>query len=364
MFKLLNHIKRLDWTITTTSISLSLLGIVSIYGSSKDNLYIFRNQLIFLFLGIILMIILSFIDWRMFKESSGLVFLTYIMGLLFLLGLFFAPAIRDVRRWYSLGSISFSPGEYIKIILIIVLAKYFSKRHVEMYRFSHIVFSGIYVFLPAAMIFFQPDLGSSLILLFLWVGILFLSGIKLNHFIILCLIGALLFSLGWAFMFKDYQKDRMKAFLEPKFDPQGINWNPEQAKIAIGSGGLFGEGIGKGPQTQYGFLPEPKTDFIFSAIAEELGLLGVFLILSLFSLLIYRILKIASKSPENFSRLFCSGFAILILVQVLVNIGMNQGIFPIVGTPLPLVSYGGSSLVFTFIGLGIIQSIKSTIDKF
>ncbi len=357
MTKTLNHLKNLDWIIVGVASLLAAIGLVSIHGST-----LFSRQALFLGLGILLMIVVSFFDWRILKEDSYLVLLLYSTGILLLLGLFvFAPAIRDVRRWYDFGIVSFDPVEYVKIVLIILLAKYFSGRHVEMYKFSHIILSGMYVAIPAVITLFQPDLGSALVLISLWIGILFISGIKTKHLIILFLIGVILFSLGWAFVLKDYQKARLTGFLEPRLDPQGINWNPEQAKIAIGSGGIFGQGIGEGPQTRYGFLPETETDFIFSALAEETGLIGVIIILTLFSLLIWRILRIALRAPDNFSRLFCSGFVIILLVQVFVNIGMNQGLLPIVGIPLPLVSYGGSNLIFTFIALGIIQSIKASI---
>ncbi len=360
MNTIFKQIKKIDLIIAFSAIGLSAMGLLSLYGRPGDSLPDnFKRQLIFVVIGIFLMFVFSFFDWRSLREDSFLVFSLYFLGLLLLIGLFFfAPETREVKRWYALGPVSFDPVEFFKIILIVLLAKYFSKRHVEMYKFSHIIFSGFYVLIPSLIVFFQPDMGSSIILILIWIGVLILSGIKTRHFIVLCLIGILILSLSWAFLIKDYQKVRISAFLEPHFDPQGINWNPEQARIAIGSGGLLGQGIGQGTQTRYGFLPEAHTDFIFSAIAEEMGILGVLLVFTLFFVLILRILNITLKVRDNFSRLFCFGFVILIISQVFINIGMNQGILPIVGLPLPLVSYGGSSLVFTFIGLGIIQSIK------
>ncbi len=363
MNKTLKHLKKIDWVIALSALALSFIGLLSLYGKPVDGLPLnFQKQLIFLAIGFVLMIVLSFFDWRSLKESSYLVLGLYFLGIVLLVGLFFfAPELRDVRRWYVIGPVSFDPVEFLKIVLIILLAKYFSKRHVEMYKFSHIVLSGIYVLIPSAITFFQPDMGSAIILIFLWLGILFLSGIKTKHFLILCLMGLLIFSLSWSFLLKDYQKVRISGFLEPHFDPQGINWNPEQARIAIGSGGLLGQGMGQGTQTRHGFLPEAQTDFVFSAIAEEMGIVGVSVVFALFLIMISRILRITLIVRDNFSRLFCFGFVILIISQVFINVGMNQGLLPIVGLPLPLVSYGGSSLVFTFIGLGIIQSIKTKI---
>jgi rod shape determining protein RodA len=186
-----------------------------------------------------------------------------------------------------------------------------------------------------------------------------ISGIKIRHFLFLALCGLLIFLAAWAFVLKDYQKQRIITFINPQIDPKGISWSVNQAKIAIGSGGLFGKGLGRGPQAQYGFLPEPQTDFIFAAIAEEFGLVGIGILLALFSLLIWRITKIAILATSNFPRLFATGLAILLTFQIFIHIGMNLGILPIIGIPLPLISYGGSSLIATFIGLGVLQGIKA-----
>jgi len=284
----------------------------------------------------------------------------YFLSLLVLAGLFFfAPEIRNVKSWYKIGSISIDPIEPTKIILIILLAKYFSMRHIELYRIAHIVFSGMYIGLPALLIFFQPDLGSVLVIVMLWLGILIISGIRIRHFLILMFAALLIAILAWSFLLQDYQRVRISSFIKPHLtEPLEIGWSQNQSKIAIGSGGFWGKGIGKGTQTQYGFLPEPQTDFIFASIAEETGFFGVAILLIIFSVLIWRIFRIALSSESNFPRLFASGLALLISSQVFINIGMNLGILPIIGIPLPLVSYGGSGIIMTCIGLGILHSIK------
>lgn len=361
MKEILVHFKRLDWILIVVAILLVGIGFLSIYSSSlgKGDFLNFKKQVIFFGIGFFLMIILSFFDWRELREDPYLVLILYLICLFSLAGLFFfAPEIRGVRSWYKVGPISIDPIEFTKIVLIILLAKYFSKRHIEMYQVRHIFLSGFYLLLPAILIFLQPDLGQVIILIAFWVGVLLISGIKLRHFLILILCFLLIFILSWNFLLKDYQKERILSFLIP-FEPLGVSWSQNQAKIAIGSGGIFGQGIGKGSQTQYGFLPEPQTDFIFSAIAEEMGLIGVSVLLFLFSILLWRIIKIAIDSQSNFSRLFASGFSILLISQIFIHIGMNLGILPIIGIPLPLISYGGSSLIATFIGLGILQSIKT-----
>lgn len=353
--------KKFDWILILSASLLVAIGLLSIYSTSlrKGDFTGFQKQLAFFGLGITLMFLVSFFDWRVLKNNSYLILFLYSLCLLALLGLFFfAPIIRGVKGWYKIGPLSIDPIEPTKIILIILLAKYFSMRHVEMYRIRHILLSGFYVFLPSALIFFQPDLGSVLVLTMLWVGILLISGIKMRHFLILCLCALLVLVLSWLFLLKDYQKDRITSFITPQIEPLGMGWSQNQAKIAIGSGGFFGKGLGQGSQTQYGFLPEPQTDFIFAAIAEELGLVGIGAVFFLLSMLVWRIVKIAVLNSANFPRLFALGIAILLITQVFIHAGMNLGLLPIIGIPFPLVSYGGSNLVSLFIGLGILQSIK------
>jgi len=357
------HLKKLDWVLIVSTFLLVGFGLLSIYSSSlgKGDFLNFKKQIIFFGIGIILMILISFFDWRTLREDPRLILILYFLCLVLLVGLFFfAPEIRGTKSWYKLGQVSIDPTEFTKIVLIILLAKYFSTRHIELYRIIHILISGLYVFIPSLLVFLQPDLGSVLILLSLWVGILIVSGIKLRHFLILVLCFLLISIFSWSTILKDYQKERILSFIWPQIsDPLKIGWSQRQAKIAIGSGGIFGQGLFKGSQTQYGFLPEPQTDFIFSAIAEETGLIGVSFLLFLFSILIWRIFKIAISSQSNFAYLFASGLSLLFITQIFIHIGMNIGFLPIIGIPLPLISYGGSSLIATFTALGILQSIKT-----
>jgi len=359
---MLRQLKNLDWILITSSFLLICFGLLSIYSSSlgRNDFLNLKKQIIFFAIGIVLMFFFSFFDWRNFRENSSLILILYFICLAALVGLFFfAPSIRGVKSWYKIGIFSLDPIEFTKIILIILLAKYFSTRHVEMYQVRHILLSGLYVFLPAVLIFLQPNLGSVLILVSIWVGVLIVSGIKLRHFLILVFCALLILVLGWNFLLKDYQKVRIISFVSPQVEPLGINWNQNQAKIAIGSGKIFGQGIGSGSQTQYGFLPETQTDFIFAAIAEETGLAGVSILLLLFLVLIWRIFKIALSSQSNFPRLFSTGFAILLISQIFIHIGMNLGLLPIIGISLPLVSYGGNGLITLLISIGILENIEN-----
>jgi rod shape determining protein RodA len=361
MKKILIHLKKLDWAMIFSAIFLVGIGLISIFSSSRGDFLNFKKQVIFFLVGFFLMLFISFLDWRVLKESPYLILFFYFLCLISLFFLFFfAPKIRGTRAWYKIGPISLEPTEFTKIILILVLAKYFAMRHVEMYHLVHIFISGLYVFLPTALVFLQPDLGSVLILIFIWIGALIISGIKIRHFFILLFLAILISIWGWNSFLKEYQKERIMSFLFPQFvDPLKVGWSQNQAKIAIGSGGILGKGIGKGGQTQLGFLPEPQTDFIFASIAEEMGLVGVSVFFFLFSVLIWRIFKISISSSSNFVRIFSSVYSFLLVFQVFINVGMNVGILPVIGIPLPFLSYGGSSLISNFIALGILQSFKS-----
>lgn len=361
MFLLRKFIFRFDWVLIGSALLLAFLGMLSIYSSSAGlgDFSNFEKQAAFLAVGILLMFGFSFLDWRIFKENSFLVLALYIFSLLFLAGLFFfAPETRGVKGWYKVGAVSIDPIEFVKIVLIILLAKFFSKRHAELYRVRHILLSGFYLLVPSALIFFQPDMGSVLILLALWGGILVVSGIKLKHFFLLLLAGILIFSLVWSFAMADYQKQRVVNFLSPS-DPLGEGWSQNQAKIAIGSGGLWGKGFQSGSQTQHGFLPEPQTDFVFAAISEEFGLAGAAGLMILYSVFLWRVFRIAFLSKKNFPRLFATGIAIIVMAEIFIHTGMNLGILPIIGISLPFVSYGGSGLIALFVSLGILQNIYS-----
>jgi rod shape determining protein RodA len=358
--ELIIRLKKLDWWLIISTLLLTGIGLLSLYSQTQNekNFY-FEKQAIFLGIGIFLMFLFSFFDYQVLKENSYFVLFLYLLSLIFLGGVFiFAPPIRGVRSWYKIGPISLDPTEFTKIVLIILLAKYFSYRHVEMYKFRHIILSGVYVALPTILIYLQPDLGSALIFICIWLGILVVSGIKVRHFMILLFLGILIGVLSWNFLLKDYHKERIISFVFPEYEPLETGWSQRQAKIALGSGGIFGKGFGKGSQTQYGFLPEPQTDFIFSAMGEEFGLITVIFVLLLFLIVLWRITKIALLAKNNFARLFALGVNIWLISQLFINIGSNIGLLPIIGVPLPFVSYGGSALTALYISLGLLQSIK------
>jgi rod shape determining protein RodA len=304
------------------------------------------------------MLIFALLDYRFFRNHPRLLIVLYILTNLLLIGvLIFGREIRGALSWIRIGALSFEPVELMKLIMILILAQYFSLRHIELYRIRHIIASGIYIAIPAFLIFFQPDLGSTMILVFLWLGIMVIAGIKWRQLIALFLIGTILIGAVWLFLLKPYQKERIITFVNPYLDPLGGSYQRIQSIIAIGAGKLGGRGLGQGSQSQLQFLPEQHTDFIFASIAEEWGFVGVLIIFILYFLFFFRVIKIALQSTNNFARLFCIGALIVFLFQFVVNIGMNLGVLPIAGISLSFISYGGSNLIMSFITLGIIQSI-------
>ena len=356
-----NHLRKIDWFLVAVVGIISGFSLTALYYLGLDNnFFYFKKQLLYAAIGFFLMAVASFSDYQIFRNYSLFLLVFYGVAILLLAGVLFAGEnIRGTVGWFDFGGFNFAPVELAKLAIVLLLAKYFSLRHVEMYHLRHIVASGIYVGIPALLVLLQPDLGSAIILIAVWAGMVIMSGIRLRHLLILLLIGAILGGIMWVSFLKEYQKNRILTFLSPQKDPLGASYNVRQSVIAIGSGGLWGKGIGKGTQSSLGFLPEGHTDFIFAVIAEQVGFIGVLFLLILFMLLIYRILKTGWQANNNFSRLFCVGLSIILFSQIVINVGMNMGLLPVVGIPLPFLSYGGSAAMINFLGLGILQSIRA-----
>lgn len=360
MPKILGHIAKYDWLLQGAVFLLVGLGLVSLFSLSDASSFpFFYRQLTWVFIGATLLLGASFIDFRLFRTQSFSVFIFYIFAVLLLvIVLASSRAIRGVEGWLTFGSVFFQPVEFAKIALIILLAKFFSKRHIEIYRIQHLIVSGIYLCLPAGLVLLQPDLGSAIVLVSIWVAIVVFSGMKLKHFFLLLLIGSILSVVAWNFALAPYQKARITAFINPYEDPKGAGYQMIQSMIAVGSGQMFGKGLGYGSQSHLNFLPEAETDFIFAAFAEEWGFVGVSAMLAILLVILWRVIAIGQGASDNFSRLYSLGFAAYIFVQSFIHIGMNLGVMPITGITLPFVSYGGSSLVILLIGVGILQNIK------
>ena len=320
---------------------------------------LFHKQIIWAVISLVVLFLLVVFDWRPFVNYKGVVFGLYLLGVILLVATYFlAPSIRGVRGWIVLGGFQFQVSELVKLILIIFYANFFSRRHVGIAKVSNLFLSFIYFAVPAFLIAIQPDLGSVLVIFALWWGFLLVSGIKWRHLAAALLLFAVLTGIMWQTVLEDYQKDRVLGFFFPERDPLGTNYNVIQSKIAIGSAGIFGKGFGQGSQVQLDFLPEAQTDFIFAAFTEEWGILGGVLLLLIFAYLIYRIIRIGFDAKNNFGRFVCLGAAILFIVQFVFNIGSNLALTPVVGVTFPFLSYGGSSLLTSFVLLAILNSIS------
>jgi rod shape determining protein RodA len=358
--KLKRHARAIDWFLLAPAILISVAGLMVLYSISSQagNFLLFEKQLLFLVAGIAVVYFFSFFDFRVFKNYSGAVLALYFIGLVLLVMLLFLGyRVKGNAGWFRVGYFGFESAEFVKLALIILLAKYFSVRHAESYNFSHIIISGMYAALPVGLVLLQPDFGSAFTIGLIWLGMILFSGIKLRHLLVLVLIAAIIFSFAWGFLFKTYQKERILSFFDPQFDPEGASYNILQSMAAISTGGFWGKGFMQGTQGRLGFLPEAETDFIFAAFVEEFGIAGALTIFALLMYFIWRVLKIGQQASNNFARLFCSGFAIFIMVHIFINIGMNLNLFPVVGIPLPFMSYGGSNLMTIFFGVSIVESI-------
>ena len=352
------YLKRFDWILLGSLIPLfvwSLLTLKSVGGTPEDSF--FYRQLIWIGIGFLMMFLTASIRWRFFARSE--VVLVLYGGIIALLLFLFVVGtrVKGAQSWFSFSIASFQPAEFMKLVLIVLLAKYYSYRHIDIARIRHIFITGFYTALPFTLVLLQPDLGSAIIIFAIWAGMTMVAGIRMRHFMMLAAAGALSVALAWIYVLAPYQQQRISTFLNPAADPQGAGYNALQSVIAVGSGQLLGKGVGHGSQSRLQFLPESRTDFIFAAFAEEWGFLGVFLLLVFLGVFLWRVLAIGESSPANFSKLFAIGFSILIVVQSIIHAGMNMGMLPITGITFPFMSYGGSSLLALFVGIGILQNI-------
>lgn len=334
--------------ITIPSLFLLSIGILVIFSSSPQLAF---QQAIFAFVGLILYFFISQFDYRVMKNF---IFLFYIIVfLLLLVVLILGIETRGSVRWIPLGFLNIQPSELAKPALILFLADFWRRNSPS---FKNILKSFLFSIPLLFLVFRQPDLGSTLTLFAIWVGVVFACGISFKKILTISLIVLILIPMMW-FPLRDYQKERIFGFLTPESDPLGRGYNLIQSTIAVGSGEFFGRGLGRGTQSRLQFLPEFRTDFIFASIAEELGFVGSILILMLYLFLFVSCMILAKQTLDLFGYLLIFGISTMLLFQTFVNIGMNVGLLPITGITLPLISYGGSSLISTFLCLGFVSSV-------
>jgi len=347
----------IDWILFAATLPILGTGLVTMNSFVGEN-PLFTRQLSWALIAIAVFFAFSFIDFRFLRRTGILVafFLFSVGTLLFLL--VSGEVIRGTQSWLTIGGLSVEPVDPIKLVLILILAKYFSRRHIDIANIKHILISGLYAFTLFVLVFLQPDFGSAMIISCIWIGMVMVSGISKKHLAAVILILALTFAGLWFYVFKDYQKQRILTFLNPLTDIRGAGYNAYQSTIAVGSGQWWGKGVGYGTQSRLNFLPEYETDFIFAAFAEEWGFFGVILLLLCYAVLVWRILVNSMRGATNFEILFGLGLAVLFVSHIFIHVGMNMGLLPITGITLPLASYGGSHLLTEFAGLGILMGMR------
>jgi rod shape determining protein RodA len=347
----------IDWLLFLFLIPVLGFGLVTMKSFTQETPF-FAHQLLWIGLSFIVFFAFSFIDFRFLKRTDVLVALFAFFSALLILLFVAGHRTNGARSWFALGGFSFQPSDVMTLVVILMLAKYFSRRHVEIENFKHIFVSALYALIPFLLVFFQPDFGSAVIIFFIWFGMTLVSGISKRHLLLVLGIGTIAFVIMWGFVFHPYQKARIENFIQPLSNIHGTGYNVYQSTIAVGSGQIFGKGVGFGTQSRLKFLPEYQTDFIFAAFAEEWGFIGVMILFVLLGLIIWRILRSALLGATNFEMLYGIGLAIYFMTHFIINIGMNIGIMPVTGITLPFMSYGGSHLLTEFAGLGILMGMN------
>ena len=352
-----SHYLGIDWLLVIFLLPVLLAGLVTMKSFTEVTPY-FSHQLMWIGVSFIIFFLLSYVDFRFLKRTEVLVMLFSIFSFLLILLFVMGHTSNGAKSWFSLGGFSFQPSDMMTLVVILMLSKYFSRRHVEIDNFKHIFISGLYAFIPFLLVFFQPDFGSAIIIVFIWVGLTLVSGISRKYFLIILGAGFIAFIFLWFFAFHTYQKERILNFITPLSNIQGSGYNVYQSTIAVGSGQLTGKGVGFGTQSRLKFLPEYQTDFIFAAFVEEWGFVGAILLFLLLGLIIWRILHISLLGATNFEILYGVGLSIYLMSHFIINMGMNMGIMPVTGITLPFMSYGGSHLLTEFTGLGILMGMN------
>ena len=356
--KIIQRYAGIDWILFLATIPLLVAGLISMRSFGGESDYYFTRQLFWIGISFFVFFAFSLVDWRFLRKSELLAGFFVLMSFFLAALLVFGHTVKGAASWFDLGFFSIEPVDPLKIVVILILAKYFSRRHIEIANIRHIILPSLYVFIPAFLVFLQPDFGSFIIIFLIWLGMMLMSGINKKHLLAIFLIVIVTLASAWFFVFKPYQKARILTFVDPARDTRGAGYNALQSMIAVGSGRFFGKGIGFGSQSRLEFLPEHQTDFVFAAFAEEWGFAGALFVFLFYGIIIWRIFRIAALGRSNFESLYGIGTAIFLMAHFFVNVGMNIGIMPITGTTLPFLSYGGSHMLTVYAALGILMGMR------
>ncbi len=346
-----------DWPLVAIALILASIGVLQIFSATHDTRWqdAWWKQIVWIGVGLLLMWIVSLIDYHMVLGQIPMLYVGSVTLLVAVLAV--GRLVFGSRRWIRLFGFNFQISEFVKLVIILLVAKYLSELQRNEVSIRDLWKLGGLVGIPAALVIYQPDLGTGLTYLpVLAVGIL-IAGIRWRYLAVIALVGALVLPVGWTFL-KDYQRARLVTFMDPSADPKGSGYQVIQSKIAVGDGGVWGRGVTHGTQTQLRFLPVPHTDFIFSAFAEEHGFIGVSVVLGLYFLLLMQIVQNAQRAPDRAGMYICMGVATLLLFHILVNVGMVVGRMPVTGIPLPLMSSGGSNMFSVFMMLGLVNNVR------
>jgi rod shape determining protein RodA len=350
-------VKHIDWILISLLLLNSLVGLAFIYSSSHylpGNYYL--KQMAWIAVGMIALFLFLMVDYKALVSFS---FYFYILALVALVGvLFFGRFVAGAKSWFRISFLQFQPSELTKIVLILLLASVFSKFRQDHVSWKKGLLSGALTVGPVILVALQPDLGTALSYIPIFLAALILAGINRKTFVYIMIVTMVIGVVGWNFGLKEYQKDRLTTLISPSKDPLGSGYHIQQSKIAIGSGGFLGKGFRKGTQSQLRFLPARHTDFIFSVIGEEFGFLGVILSLMFYFFFLYRLFQSVGLSRDRAGVYIVFLVALLITFQFFINVMMVIGLFPVTGTPLPLLSYGGSSLLTNYLGVSLVLNVK------
>ena len=354
-------VEHFDWTLVILVVSLMVIGVINLYsttmGQEIEGVPVYLRQVVWFALGLVVMLVVAFVDYRHYQTFAYAILAISLIPLVALLA--YDVAGGGVHRWIRFGLFSFQPSEVVKICLILVLARFFGKNpKVDGYLLRDLTLPFLATAVPAALILLQPDLGTAILLFLILFSMLFFVRIRFKSFLMLTLTGLAALPLIWNYFLKDYQKDRILTFLNPGLDPLGAGYHIQQSKIAIGSGGLMGKGFLKGAYTKLGFIPARHTDFVLCNLAEEWGFLGFIVLLILFFLILLWGLQISLRAKDRFGAIVAFGVVAMIFWHLFTNIGMVLGIMPVVGIPLPFLSYGGSSTMAVMMGIGLLANIS------
>jgi rod shape determining protein RodA len=342
-----------DWLLFSAAVALCALGLITMSSLDPADPF-FVRQLVWIAVGLVAFFSASIIDWRFLRRSGVAAGLYGALLVPLVLLIVLGHAVKGAKSWIALGSLGIEPAEFVNLALIILLAKYFSRRHIEIANFRHIVVSGVYAGLIFVLVALQPDFGGSIIVALVWLGMVLCSGLSRKHLLALITLGVVLFGALWTFGFHDYQKQRVLNFIYPARDIHGTGYNAYQSTVAVGSGQWVGKGIGYGSQSKLRFLPEYQTDFVFAAYAEEWGFVGVIITLALYGVIFWRLLWHAARGASNLEALFAIGVLCYLAAHTVLHVGINLGILPVTGTTIPFMSYGGSHLLVEFLALGMV----------